>query len=64
MCHLLVLALATVVPVTAPEVKVMTYNVRFATAPDGENAWPKRREALIGLIKRHDPDLLAVQRCV
>lgn len=44
--------------------KVMTYNLRYATAPDGDNAWPHRREALIRLIKRHDPDILGVQEAL
>lgn len=44
-----------------PEVKVMTYNLRYANEADGENAWPKRKDALIALIKKHDPDLLGIQ---
>ncbi len=43
-------------PITA-----MTYNIRYGTAPDGEDAWPNRREALIELIRKHDPDLFGVQ---
>lgn len=51
--------------VLAPvELKVMTYNIRYGTANDGVNAWPNRREALIGLIKKHDPDVLGVQEAL
>lgn len=46
------------------ELKVMTYNVRYATAPDGPNAWPHRRQALLALIKKHDPDVLGVQEAL
>lgn len=42
----------------------MTYNLRFATAPDGENAWRYRRAALIALVKKHDPDVLGVQEAL
>jgi endonuclease/exonuclease/phosphatase family metal-dependent hydrolase len=38
------------------ELKVMTQ--------DGVNAWPNRREALINLIKNHDPDVLGVQEAL
>lgn len=56
---------AMVIGTQAPlEFKVMTYNIRYGTAPDGDNAWPKRREALIDLIKKHDPDILGVQEAL
>ncbi len=42
----------------------MTYNIRFATAPDGENSWPNRKEALLDLVRRHDPDVLGVQEAL
>lgn len=55
-------ALVTALPPL--EIKVMTYNLRFATAPDGENAWRHRRAALIALVKKHDPDVLGVQEAL
>lgn len=63
MVSVLALCLATVrfVPI---DVTVMTYNIRYATAPDGENAWPKRKDALISLVKKHDPDILGVQEAL
>ncbi|MBI1317672.1 MAG: endonuclease [Candidatus Hydrogenedens sp.] len=42
----------------------MTFNVRYGTANDGENAWPKRRELLVETIKEQDPDVLGVQECL
>lgn len=42
-------------------VHVMSFNVRYATAEDGDNAWPKRKEFLIETIKTFDPDLLGTQ---
>lgn len=60
----LALGVAMLAPSEPVEIKVMTYNVRYATAPDGENAWPHRREALIDLVRRHDPDVLGVQEAL
>lgn len=44
-----------------PALEVMTYNVRYGTADDGENAWPHRRDALLRQVKEEDPDILAIQ---
>lgn len=48
------------VPYARP-VRVMSYNIRYATAPDGENHWSKRKEFLIETIRAFDPDLLGTQ---
>jgi endonuclease/exonuclease/phosphatase family metal-dependent hydrolase len=48
----------------APTLKVMTYNIRFATAQDGINSWPHRRDRLMALIQKHDPDVLGVQEAL
>lgn len=45
----------------AEPVKIMTFNIRYGTAPDGENAWPHRREMVIETIQDADPDLLGLQ---
>ena len=42
-------------------VRVMSFNIRYGTAPDGENHWEKRKEFLIETIKAFDPDLLGTQ---
>ena len=41
--------------------KVMSFNLRYATAKDGENHWDKRRELLLDTIRRERPDLLGTQ---
>lgn len=46
---------------TAAEVKVVSFNIRFGTANDGENHWDKRRTFLIETIKSLNPDLLGTQ---
>lgn len=43
------------------EVRVMSYNIRYGTANDGENHWDKRKEWLVATIKAFSPDLLGTQ---
>jgi endonuclease/exonuclease/phosphatase family metal-dependent hydrolase len=45
----------------AADVRVMSFNIRFGTAKDGDNHWEKRKEFLIETIKAFDPDLLGTQ---
>ena len=42
-------------------VRVMSFNVRYGTARDGENHWEKRKDLLIGTIQAFAPDLLGTQ---
>jgi endonuclease/exonuclease/phosphatase family metal-dependent hydrolase len=42
-------------------VRVMSFNVRYGTAADGDDAWPRRREAVRDVIREFDPDLLGLQ---
>ena len=49
-------------PAAASEpVRVMSFNIRYGTADDGVNAWPKRKQFLADTITRFDPDLLGTQ---
>jgi len=41
--------------------RVMTFNIRYGTAKDGENHWDKRREFLVETIRKFAPDLLGTQ---
>jgi len=41
--------------------RVMTFNIRYGTASDGENHWDKRKEFLIETIKAFRPELLGTQ---
>lgn len=43
------------------DIKVMSYNVRYGTAKDGENHWDKRKDALVEKVVAFDPDLLGTQ---
>jgi endonuclease/exonuclease/phosphatase family metal-dependent hydrolase len=41
--------------------RVMTFNLRFATPLDGPNAWEFRKELVVEVILNHRPDLLGTQ---
>lgn len=43
------------------EVRVMSFNIRYGTANDGNNHWDKRKDFLIETIKAFNPDLLGTQ---
>ena len=56
----LLLILAVHLPIMA-QTKVMTYNIRNSHANDGENRWAKRKDNLVALIRKVDPDILGTQ---
>lgn len=41
--------------------KVMSFNVRYGTASDGENHWEKRKQFLAETVRAFGPDLLGTQ---
>ena len=43
---------------------VMTFNIRYGTANDGENRWANRREFLFDLIKDADSDVIGLQEAL
>lgn len=43
------------------DIRVMSYNIRMGTAPDGVNHWDRRKGFLAGTIKAFAPDLLGTQ---
>jgi hypothetical protein len=43
------------------DVRVMSYNIRYGTAQDGDNHWDKRKEFLVETIQAFNPDLLGTQ---
>jgi len=57
-------------PAAAPPVAprepmtVMTFNIRYGTAKDGENEWSARREMLFDVVRSTNPDLLGLQEAL
>ncbi len=43
------------------ELKVMSYNIRYNNPDDGVNAWPNRKARVLGLIQKHQPDVMGLQ---
>lgn len=43
------------------DVRVMSFNIRYGTAKDGENHWDRRKEFLVETIRAFNPDLLGTQ---
>ena len=66
---LLVIA-ALAVPVSAGQIPasepltVMSFNIRYGTANDGENRWENRRDMLFALLRAENADLIGVQEAL
>lgn len=58
------LAAAPMLPSSADDIRVMSYNIRYETADDGPNAWPVRRDFLIRTVRTFEPDLLGTQETI
>jgi endonuclease/exonuclease/phosphatase family metal-dependent hydrolase len=43
---------------------VMTFNIRYGTANDGDNRWERRREQQFELIKAEQPDVIGLQEAL
>lgn len=43
---------------------VMSFNIRYGEAKDGENRWEKRRDLLCDVIREHKPDLIGLQEAI
>jgi endonuclease/exonuclease/phosphatase family metal-dependent hydrolase len=48
----------------SPELRVMSFNVRYGTAPDGEDRWELRRDHLFDVVAGFAPHVLGVQEAV
>lgn len=48
----------------AGELRVMTFNIRYGTAGDGENRWGRRRELVFDVFRRHRPDVVGLQEAL
>lgn len=62
LCLLAALAQARA-PARAP-LTVMTFNIRYGTANDGENRWAARRDLLLDVIREQDADIIGLQEAL
>ncbi len=46
------------------ELRVMTFNIRYGTAPDGENSWPKRKDLVFDVLRDYKPEILGMQEAL
>lgn len=46
------------------ELKVMTFNIRYGTANDGDNSWQFRKDNVVQTIQAFKPDLLGLQEAL
>ena len=60
---LVLLAVIFSFPATA-QVSVMSYNIRYATESDGENAWSQRKDYLAKQVAFYEPGILGVQEAL
>jgi endonuclease/exonuclease/phosphatase family metal-dependent hydrolase len=66
------LAIATVRVASAPQpqapprepLTVMSFNIRYGTAKDGENDWTGRRAMLFDVVREHDADVIGLQEAL
>lgn len=59
-CALILLSMSTA-KAEPIDLKVMSFNVRYGTANDGNNSWPNRRDTVVNVIKHYDPDIIGTQ---
>jgi endonuclease/exonuclease/phosphatase family metal-dependent hydrolase len=51
-------------PVPASPLSVMSFNIRYGTASDGENHWLRRREQLFALLREQQADVVGLQEAL
>ena len=51
-------------PAAAAPLTVMSFNIRYGTANDGDNHWLKRRDQLFDLLREQHPDVVGLQEAL
>jgi endonuclease/exonuclease/phosphatase family metal-dependent hydrolase len=51
-------------PQAKADLVVMSFNVRYAAANDGENDWDRRKDLACDVVRRHGPDLVGLQEAL
>ena len=55
---------ASAQPPAREPITVMTFNIRYGTAKDGDNEWTRRRTMLFDLVREQDADLVGLQEAL
>lgn len=45
-------------------IDVMSFNIRYGTALDGDNSWRHRKDIVVDTIRKYSPDLCGLQECL
>jgi endonuclease/exonuclease/phosphatase family metal-dependent hydrolase len=56
--------LAPTLAVAAEPMTVMTFNIRYGTAPDGDNHWTLRRTFLFDVVREQSADIVGLQEAL
>lgn len=54
-------ALVALLALSAADVRVMSFNVRYPNPNDGPDRWETRRDLLVEAVRAYDPDLMGTQ---
>ncbi|GMV90812.1 MAG: endonuclease/exonuclease/phosphatase family protein [Candidatus Hydrogenedentes bacterium] len=46
------------------DLRVMSFNIRFGSANDGDNSWENRKEIVVDMIREQDPIVIGTQECL
>jgi endonuclease/exonuclease/phosphatase family metal-dependent hydrolase len=60
----ILLILSVCLPAGGSELSVMSFNIRYGTANDGEDRWENRRELVSDLIRKYDCDVVGLQEAL
>jgi endonuclease/exonuclease/phosphatase family metal-dependent hydrolase len=68
-CWRILLAVLVFVPASLAQqgrdpIAVMSFNIRYGTAKDGENEWSRRRTMLFDLVREQDADVIGLQEAL
>jgi endonuclease/exonuclease/phosphatase family metal-dependent hydrolase len=45
-------------------IRILSFNIRYGTAPDGDRSWDHRRHLVLERIRDNHPDVIALQECL
>lgn len=57
-------ALACIAQAEPFDLGVMSFNIRYGSANDGENSWEHRRDIVVNMMQARSPDMVGMQECL